>query len=139
MKWVKPKAPALTVIWALTLIAASALANDKNEKKEWQAGKLVSIEEGTPQEVGYVIRNQGSVVGGYSECRNWAYTVETDTMTYVFFAHTGAWCADHPRPFTVGNQVKFLLEPKSKARLLDEEGKEFKASVVKKTAKHSAQ
>jgi hypothetical protein len=121
-----------TVALIATLLSISTLAKEKNDKRVWQIGKLVNVEEAASQKDGYVIGNQGSILGGYSECRNWAYTVETESVTYVFLAHTGAWCADHPRPLTVGKQVKFSLAAKSKVLLIDEDGKEFTGTLVKK-------
>jgi len=127
---------ARTLVVLMALVALPSFSKDK--QRDWQTGKLVSLEEGSAERVGYVSRSQNSVVGGYSECRNWLYSIETDTITYVFSAHTGAWCANHPQPFTVGAQVKFVLEPKGKALLLEEDGKEYQSVNAKKAAKQAA-
>jgi hypothetical protein len=108
----------------------------KDTKRYWQTGKLVSITEASPERIGIVTGSQSSVVGTYSECRTWLYAVEGNTISYAFSAHTGAWCANHPNPLTVGAQVKFALDQKSKAFLIDEDGKEFKADVITKTSKN---
>jgi hypothetical protein len=60
-------------------------------------------------------------------------------MTYVFSAHTGAWCANHPNLFTVGAPVRFALGQKAKAFLIDEDGKEFKADLITKTPRKQTQ
>ncbi len=121
----------LVVLLAFSLIVIPSLSKDK--KRDWQTGKLVSIEEGIPK------TSPGIILPGYSPLvvhatyRVWIYTVETETMSYGFSVQS-----QHPRPLTINSQVKFALEPKGKAFLLDEEGKEFKASLVKKAAKQPA-
>ncbi|SRR6266849_10052341 len=131
------KPQSLFALLVLSLVAAPSLS--KNTKLDWQTGKLISITEASPERIGIVTGSQSSVVGAYSECRTWLYTVETDNMTYIVSAHTGAWCANHPHPFTVGVQVRFALGQKAKAFLIDEDGKEFKADVITKTPKKQAQ
>jgi hypothetical protein len=120
-----------------SLLAATGFSKDT--KLDWQTGKLFSIAEGSTEHTGIVTGSQSSVVGAYSECRTWLYTVETDSMIYVLSAHTGHWCANHPNAFTIGAQVRFAPGQKAKAFLIDEEGKEFKADVITKTPKRQAQ
>ena len=116
-----------TILLVVGLMATPALSKDKNH--DWQMGKLVSIEEGDAREA-YV---QSGVVILPVKYKTWIYAVETETMRYELSAQS-----DKPRPLTINNQVEFALEPKGKAFLLDEGGKEFKASVVKKAAKQPA-
>ena len=126
------------LIVLMTLTALATLGFPKDQKQGWQSGKLTNVQEGSPQNIAVITGNQYSLAGGYSQCKNWLYLVETETMTYVFSAHTGAWCADHPRPFTIGSQVKFMLGSKGKAVLVDEEGKEFKTSLIKKATNEAS-
>jgi hypothetical protein len=58
-------------------------------------------------------------------------------MAYGFSAKGQGW-HERSRPFTIGNQVKFALDSRGNAFLIDESGKEFKASLVKKAAKEPA-
>jgi hypothetical protein len=112
-------------ILVLLLLACAGAARARPPDRDWQTSKLLSVEEGPVTHV--------AGPGFYSECQEWLYTVETETLTYVFSAHTGTWCVGHPHPFTVGAQVKFALAGKGKAYLVDEDGTEFKARLVKKT------
>jgi hypothetical protein len=66
--------------------------------------------------------------------RTWTYTVETDTMVYGFSAIGKGW-HQRPRNLSVGKEVKFAFGENEDVWLLDEDGKEFKASVTKKAVK----
>jgi hypothetical protein len=121
----------LITLLVLSLLALPGLSRDT--KRDWHTGKLVSIELGTPESLGIVT---GTLVVP-AEYKVWVYILETDTMTYGFSSRGKGW-HERPRPFTIGNQVKFALDSKGNAFLIDESGKEFKASLVKKTAKQPA-
>ena len=127
---------ATMLVLGLTLIPA--LAKDKNQVRDWKTGKLVAVEEGTREHVPVGV---SPPVPGYSGPRNvysatyysWVYTVETETMIYGFCERRHK----HPRPLTIGNQVKFAFGSKENAFLIDESGKEFKVEVVRQAAKQA--
>jgi hypothetical protein len=126
---------ALFVMLALCLVATPILCKDK--KRDWQTGKLVSIKEAPPKQGPIFIPGGAGGLAVPTEYEKWIYVVETDTMVYEFSAYTGAFVRDRPHPFVIGSEVKFALDPEKKERayLIDEEGKEFKVSVLTKTAK----
>jgi hypothetical protein len=56
----------------------------------------------------------------------WIYTIETETMSYGL-----SFPSKHPLSLPINGQVKFALEPKGEAFLLDEKGKEVKGTLAK--------
>jgi hypothetical protein len=121
----------LIVLLAFSQIVTPSFSKDKN--RDWQTGRLVSIEEGVPEtSPGMILRGNPPLVV-QAKYRVWIYTLETEAMSYGFSARSKS-----PRPLTINSQVKFALEPNGKAFLLDEGGKEFKASLVKKATKQPA-
>ncbi len=128
---------ALITILVFCLAAASTFSQDK--KRDWQTGKLISIEEGKPT-TDYLATGPGSGERTIAHTyRTWIYTVESDTVVYQFSALVDTWKAMDRYPLTVGGQVKFALDPSKpdRAYLLDDRGKEFRASV-KKAARQPA-
>jgi hypothetical protein len=125
------------VLLAFTLLATIVLASDKT--REWQTGKLVSIEQGIPGSSPGVILPNGTGGGLVvpANYKTWIYTLETETMSYGFSEPGHGW-HQRSRPFTIGNQVKFALDSRGNGFLVDESGKEFKTSIVKKAAKPAA-
>ena len=118
----------VTLLLCLTLVALPGVSKDK--KREWQTGKLISVEQGT--EAGPAIPTGTTTIP--STYKTWTYTVETDSVVYGFSAR-GKGLHERPRHLTIGNQVTFALGEKKDVWVLDEDGKEFKASVTKKAAK----
>jgi hypothetical protein len=123
------KTRSLVVFLAICLLARESFPGDKS--RDWQTGTLISIEQGSESGPGMI--TSGVVVN--SKYPTWVYVVETETMTYAFLEgpHGLPRRYMHPRPFTLGSQVKFVLGSKESAFLLDEKGKQFKVSVVKQT------
>jgi hypothetical protein len=124
-------AATLTLLLSLTLAVLPGVSKDKN--REWQTGKLMSVEQGTQAGPGIVTGTASPVVIP-TTYKTWTYTVETDTMVYGFSAIGKGW-HERPRHLTIGKEVKFALGEKEDAWLLDDDGKEFKASVTKKATK----
>lgn len=120
----------VTLLLSFTL-AVPGVSKDKH--REWQAGKLMSVEQGTEAGPGIVTGTTNPLVIPTTR-KVWTYTVETDTMVYGFSTR-GKGLHERPQHLTVGTQVKFALGEKEDVWLLDEDGKEFKASVTKKAAK----
>jgi|SRR5713226_6869035 len=119
---------------AFNLLATMILATDKT--RDWQTGKLISIEQGGSESSPGIILPNGTGGGlvTHAEYKTWIYTIETADMIYGLSARGQGW-HERPRPFTIGNQVKFALDSKGNAFLVDESSKEFKTSVVKKAAR----
>jgi hypothetical protein len=130
------KARILAVMLACGLLATPALTEDKH--RDWQTGKLVSIEQGVSGSgLGVILPNTNPTFVAPTQYRIWVYTIETEARSYGFSAPGTGW-HQRARPLTIGNQVKFALGAKADAFLIDESGKEFKASVVKQAAKQPA-
>jgi hypothetical protein len=129
MSWRTRRARTLIVLLALNVLVTASYSKDK--KRDWQTGKLISIEAGIPESSPGII-TQGTAVPLvlHAQYKVWIYTVETETMIYGFSARS-----QKPRPLTINSEVKFAFQPKGDVFLLDEKGKEFKASVVKQTAR----
>lgn len=126
------KQQALLALLVSSLLAVPGFSKDTN--RDWQTGKLVSIEQGFPESSPGIITS-GMVVN--AKYPTWVYVVETETITYAFLERPRGLPRRymHPRSFTLGSQVKFALGSKESAFLLDEKGEEFKVSVVKQTVK----
>jgi hypothetical protein len=114
--------------FAVLLLAISLLAvipSRAQKKRDWQVGKLVSAE----------IMDAGTValpVGGMviaKDLKVWVYVIETDRMRYELI-----WKSREPLNLTVNGGVRFALE-KNSAYVIDEDRKERKLSLQKKTAK----
>ena len=129
-----------TLITILVCCLAAVSSFSKDKKRDWQTGKLVSIEVGDSTTLYSVTTTQSTGTAVPLTYKTWVYVVETDTMVYQFAAYTGFWGEDHPYPFTIGRDVRFALDPNKpdRAYLIDEKGKEFKASLVKKAVKQPA-
>ncbi|HYX68877.1 MAG TPA: hypothetical protein VE825_07075 [Terriglobales bacterium] len=121
---------ALSILLAFTLLAASAFCQDKS--RDWQTGKLVSIQAGKTT-IDYTVAGPGS--DGKTiphESRQWIYVVETDTTIFQFSAYFSVWTDDNPSSlFPVGREVRFALDPgkPDRAYLLDDRGRSLKVSV----------
>lgn len=124
--------------WIAVLLTASALISipglSEEKKRDWQTGKLISIEEPARGSVAIVkdVSPPRLIVVNY---KIWIYRVEIESTTWVFVA--GGKGHEHPRPFTVGKEVKFALDSKGNAYLIDEQGKELKALEAMKAAKRA--
>ncbi len=94
----------------------------------WQTGRLVGIQASVADPAA-----PGALPGLVAGSGIWTYIVETETMTYVFSEPS-----EIPRTLTINSRVKFSLGPKGDAFLLDEKGKKFHVSVLKKAAKQPA-
>jgi len=129
----------LILVLVLTVLVTPAFPKEKEKERNWQTGKLISIERGVPENYGVIVPPASGGLATPITIGTWVYTVETGTMVYEFVERVGAF-SDHPHPFTVGQKIKFALDAKKEGRayLIDEKGKEFKASVVKKAAKRPA-
>jgi hypothetical protein len=98
----------LAGVLVLGLTLMSDLAKDKNQVRDWETGKLVSIEQGIPdRSPGIVVQPSPYSVPAVLSAtyKSWIYTVETEAMIYGFCERYH----EHPRPFTVGNRVKFAF------------------------------
>lgn len=115
---------------AVLLIASLLVANPlsaKEKQRDWQTGKLISAESMDAGTIAVPIA--GVVVA--KDLRAWVYTIETDSMTYELVWRFGA-----PLNLTVNSTIKFAIEKKNKAFVIDDEGKERQLSVYRKTAKN---
>ncbi|SRR5258708_9603769 len=112
--------------------------HSKDKEREWQVGTLISIDLGVPESSpGLVLPNgNGGGLVVHSEYKMWIYTLETENMIYGCSERGRGW-HERPRPFTIGKQVKFTLDEKGNAFLTDQNGKEFKALVVKRSARQT--
>jgi hypothetical protein len=121
----------VTLLLSFTLAVLPGVSKDK--KREWQTGKLIGVEQGTQSGPGVVTGTTNPLVIP-TTYRTWTYTIETDTMIYGFSAIGKGW-HQRPRNLSIGKEVKFAFGEKEDVWLLDEDGKEFKASVTKKAVK----
>jgi hypothetical protein len=101
----------VTLLLSLTLAVLPGVSKDKH--REWQTGKLMSVEQGNQSGPGVVT---GTVVIP-TTYKLWTYTVETDTMVYGFSAQ-GKGLHERPRHLTIGSQVKFALGEKKMSGFL---------------------
>lgn len=107
----------------LILLCSSALAKEK--KRAWQTGKLVNFESADAGRV--VVPVAGLIVA--KDIKGWVYLVMTDSMEYQFGIRSSK-----PLNLTVNRNVKFAIE-KDNVFLIDDEGKEVRLGVFKKTAR----
>ena len=110
---------------AFFLLACQLQGKEKN--RDWQAGTLTRVEsndEGTA-----ALPVAGAVV--VLPIHEWTYLVETDSMVYAFGRKS-------PRSLnvTVNGRVKFAIDKNARAYLIDDDGKEFQVSVIRKIAKN---
>jgi hypothetical protein len=124
----------LTLLLSLTLAVLPGVSKDK--QREWQTGKLISIEQGAEPGPGIVTGTTNPVVIP-TKRKIWTYTAETDTIIYSFSTR-GKGFHERSQHLTVGKDLKFALGGKQDVWLLDEDGKEFKASVTKTATKPAA-
>jgi hypothetical protein len=97
---------------ALGLMVQLGFSRDKT--RDWQTGKLISIEQGIPESSpGIVLAGTNPPLVIHAEYKAWTYIIETENMVYGFSAQS-----EHPRPFTINSQVKFALEPKGRVFLI---------------------
>jgi hypothetical protein len=123
----------VALLLSFTLIVLPGVSKDK--KREWQTGKLISVEQGTEAGAGVITgKTTTTPLVIPTTYKTWTYTVETNTMVYGFSAIGKGW-HERPHNLTIGKEVKFALGDKEDVWVLDEDGKEFKASVTKKAAK----
>ena len=122
--------------WVALLLSVSTLISipcfSEAKKRNWQTGKLISIEEAAPGSVA-IIKDVSPPLIIPVKYKIWIYRVEIDSTTWVFVV--GGKGHEHPRPFTVGKEIKFALDSEGNAFLTDEGGKELKALETRKAAK----
>ena len=130
------------------LIACAGLAQQK-KARDWQSGRLLSMEKSrelesttttTNTEGKVKSNNKGDKYSGQStstETPNYddyvSYSVEAGEFTYTAKQHLlFPW--SKPANVAVGGQLKYAAE-KDKLYLLDDDGKESSAKIVKKAVK----
>ncbi|HXI89963.1 MAG TPA: hypothetical protein VNO24_08115, partial [Blastocatellia bacterium] len=109
----------------LILLAAVLVLGALDKKREWQEGKLIDIIS-EPYKAG-TLYGSGGLQG-----ERIIYMIEAGQYVYAI-AHIH-FPRDKAMPVTVNTTVKFVID-KSKAYLLDEDGKEHELKFVKKTLK----
>ncbi len=116
---------ALLLLLAFSSAVAPALSKEKN--REWQVGRLVSIEPRASKP-----SSEATSAFFASEAnRAWIYTIETEAITYAFSSQS-----EEPRLLTINSQVRFAFGQRDEAFLLDESGKEFRVILVRVGVKH---
>lgn len=120
----------LAAFVALTLLTGTVAA--KVPADAWQAGTLTdSSETWHSRTVGTLNSNHGMLIG--REYPIITYTIEADTFTYeveLTLRHRG----DDRPSLTVNGPIKFAIV-KSDFFIKDEQGKEFRLILAKKTIK----
>lgn len=117
----------LTMV-CIFLILTPLLAKEK--QRAWQTGKLVFAEEKEGGAVAMPIN--GAIVAG--RIKSWLYTIETETTIYELH-----WKSAKPINLTVNGPVKFAIEKNNTAFLIDEDGKERKLGLLRKTARQASE
>jgi hypothetical protein len=125
------KARALLALTIFCLMAVPSLALGSH--RVWQTGKLVNVEPGL------AAGGRAVIAFTAAQPRLRLYMVETDAMIYEFSAYAGQGARDS-HPLSVDRQVKFWLDSNKPGRalLVDDNGKAFKASVVKTVPRRAA-
>jgi hypothetical protein len=111
---------------AICCLFAFATSPIDAKDRLWQTAKLVSAE---LKEGGAVaVPINGAIVAG--TIKSWVYVLETDTTVYE-----AQWRSPKPLSLTVNGPVKFAVEKGNVLFLIDEDGKEQKLGIMRKTAK----
>ncbi len=131
----------LTLVGLLLLSASIALFAEKIPADAWQTGTLKdSSESWHSRSAGTINGNTGYGVHGTMVSREYPivqYSIETDTYTYeanLVLKHA----KDKQPPVTVNSPIKFAII-KNDFYIQDEQGKEHKLVLVKKTLKTAEQ
>ena len=110
----------LVLVAILIAIAAIPSLGFQNKKRDWQEGKLIDI-----KSEAYNI----GTIGGIGPRERISYVINAGQYTYTI-SHLHIH-RDKALPLTINSTVKFAIE-KSKAYLIDEEGKEHDMKFEKK-------
>jgi len=115
----------LTGIAAICCFFAIAASSSDAKDRSWQTAKLLSAElrEGNAVAVPIMAR---LLLEGLSR----GYVLETETTVYET-----QWRSPKPLSLTVNGPVKFAVEKGNVLFLIDEDGKERKLGIIRKTAK----
>jgi len=115
-------------ILAVCLLACGLEGKEKN--RNWQSGTLTQVQSNDEGAAALPVAGVLVVV----PLHEWAYMVETDSMVYVFGRRS-------PRSLnlTINGKVKFAIDKNGKAFLIDDTGKEFQVSLIRKIAKNPSQ
>jgi hypothetical protein len=116
----------LTRIAAICCFFAIAASLIHAKDRSWQTAKLLSAELSEGDAVAVPIN--GAIVTG--RIKSWVYVLETETTVYET-----QWRSPKPLSLTVNGFVKFAVEKGNVLFLIDEDGKERKLGIVRKTAK----
>ena len=116
----------LTGIAAICCFFAIAASSSDAKDRSWQTAKLLSAELREGNAVAVPIN--GAIVTGRIE--SWVYVLETETTVYET-----QWRSPKPLSLTVNGPVKFAVEKGNVLFLIDEDGKERKLGIIRKTAK----
>jgi len=115
------------MILALSLWLSPAMqANEKGTKREWQTATVKSAEQKDAS--GFTFQFVGPL--GYKTKVAWLYTLETETIVYELL-----WPAEMPLHVTINGEVKLAKGKDSAYYILDDNGKERRLTIYKKTAK----
>ncbi len=114
----------ITAICCFFAIATSLRSDAKD--RSWQTAKLLSAELREGNAVAVPIN--GAIVAG--RIKSWVYVLETETTVYE-----AQWRSPKPLSLTVNGRVKIALEKGNVLFLIDEDSKERKLGVIRKTAK----
>lgn len=122
----KPMKNRSLIVFLAACVLACPLQAQQNSSHAWQAGMLTDVEPNDEGAVTMPVSGMTVVV----PIRKWTYTVETNEMVYVFGRRSLK-----PLNVIVNRKLKFALESNMKATVLDDQGKEFHVSVIRKIAK----
>jgi hypothetical protein len=116
----------------ITIFCACLLAfqlQGQQETRDWEIGTLTDVKSQDGGTATLPVAGATVVVPIYK----WAYTVETETMIYVFVRRS-------PKPLnlTINGKIAFALDKSQKAYLIDGDDRQFHVSVVRKVAKNAA-
>jgi hypothetical protein len=107
-------------------LLALATAPVGAKERSWQTAMLLSAELKEGDAVAVPIN--GAVVA--ARIKSWVYVLETETTVYE-----AQWRSPKPLSLTIKGPVKFAVEKGNVLFLIDEDGKERKLGVIRKTAK----
>jgi hypothetical protein len=116
----------LARITAICCFFAFAISLVDAKDRAWQTAKLVSAELKEGSAVAVPIND--AIVAG--RIKSWVYVLETETTVYE-----AQWRSPKPLSLTINGPVKFAIEKGNVLFLIDEDGKERKLGVIRKTAK----
>ncbi len=114
------------VLLASLCFPTSLLASEKEKKREWEKATVVSAEQKDAS--GYTFQFVGPL--GYKTTKAWLYTLETETIVYELL-----WPGEMPLHVTINGEVRLAKGKESIYYLLDDNEKERRLTLFKKTAK----